>query len=144
MFRPALRLMKTFIVLILVFLLGLPSAQAIQAWSRKERPLTCPKELRSTGTLLIGLGPHHGAEMVIIRKNDGIRFVIAARRKNSRTLDRDFSRTTMFQMKVDAVIRSADGKSYKAFDAPGEYQVIVSNDIMDESRGYKCTFTFTG
>lgn len=136
--------MKTLIVLVLVFLLGLPSAQAMQDWSRRERPLTCPKELRSTGILIIGLGPRHGAEMVIIRKNDGVRFVIASKRENSQTLDRDFSKTIQFQMKVDAVVQSADGKSYKVFDAPGEYQVIVSSDIMDESRGNKCTFIFTG
>ncbi len=56
----------------------------------------------------------------------------------------DFQKTVMFQFNVDAEIASTDGKMHRVFNAPGEYQVIVSDDVMVPKGGHRCTFTFSG
>ncbi|GAB3092324.1 hypothetical protein GCM10027159_06890 [Lysobacter terrae] len=119
------------------------TAQAAQVGLRRDRPLTCPKEVRSTGTLLIGLGPRHGSELAIVRKSDGARFVLVAKDKILDMPSPDFKKTVLFQYYVDAEVEATDGIRQKIFNAPGEFQVIVSDDVMADKGGHRCTFRFT-
>jgi hypothetical protein len=134
--------MTRLLIAILLLLAGLSSAEAVGL--RRERPVTCPKELRSTGTLLIGLGPRRGDELAILRKSDGALFVLVSKDRELIMSSDDFQKTVMFQFNVDAEIASTDGKMHRVFNAPGEYQVIVSDDVMVPKGGHRCTFTFSG
>jgi hypothetical protein len=56
----------------------------------------------------------------------------------------DFQKTVIFQLNVDAEIESTDSQMHKIFNEPGDYQVIVSDDVMAPEGGHRCTFTFSG
>ena len=133
--------MKSVLALILSFLFAAPLAQAIGM--PNGRPITCPDELRSTGTLLIGLRLGHPGEMAILRKSDNALFVLVSKDKTLLMPSKDFRNVPLFQLNVDAEVEAVDGSTQTIFNAPGEYQVIVANDVMTTKGGYRCTFRFT-
>ena len=136
-------LMKNILALVLTAICLAPSAHAAQVGLRRDRPITCPKELRSTGTLLIGLGSRHGDELAIIRKGDGARFVLVSRDKVLIMPSDEFKKTVLFQLNVDAQVESTDGAMHTIFNAPGEYEAVTSDDVMADKGGHRCKFRFT-
>ena len=133
--------MKAILALIASFLVSISTAQALGM--PKGPPVTCPKELRPTGTLLIGLRPGLGSELAILRKSDGALFVLVSKAKTLLIPSDDFKNVPLFQLNVDAEIEAQDGTTQTIFNSPGEYQVIFSNDVMAKKGGHRCTFRFT-
>lgn len=120
------------------------SIEAVESGPRRGPPITCPKELRSTGTLIVGLGPRHGSEMAILRKSDSTLFVLVSKDKVLMMPSKDFATVPLMQFNVDAEFPAGDGEIQRMFSSPGEYEVIVSNDLTDPARGHRCTIQFTG
>jgi hypothetical protein len=129
---------------VLAFILLLSLSFAAHA-VRRERPLTCPKKATFPGALLIGLGPRHGTELVIIRKSDGAKFVLVSKDKVLVMPSEDFAKTVLFDFNLEAEWEVADGSgvTQPIFNGAGEYQVVVGNSAASTYDGYKCTVEIT-
>ena len=131
----------TKIIAFIIFLSLSLAAHAV----RRERPLTCPKKVAFPGALLIGLGPRHGAELVIIRKSDEAKFVLVSKDKVLVMPSEAFEKTVLFDFNLAAEWEVADGSgaTQPIFNGAGEYQVVVGNSAASTYAGYKCTVEIT-
>jgi hypothetical protein len=133
--------MRHILASISFFLLVSFDAQAI----RHERPLTCPKKATFPGSLVIGLGPRHGAELVVVRRSDGARFVLVSKDKELLMPSEDFKRTVFFEFNMGAEweVVGGDGATQPIFNGAGIYEVVVGNFAASTYDGHKCVVEVT-
>ena len=124
-----------------LFLLLSFEVQAIQ----RQRPLSCPKTATFPGLLIIGLGPRHGAELVVVRKSDGARFVLVAKGKELLMPSENFKKTVFFEfnMGADWEVVGGDGATQPIFNGAGVYEVVVGNSAASTYEGHKCAVEVT-
>ena len=137
-----------FAVLFWLSTLGTNSV-AENAWQSNPSKLACsPRVLRSNDTLTLTLGPKHGSEMAIMRKSDGISFLLVVGGPPSNMMPlmthTEFSKAKEVKIsaKSEALPWVADASKEAIFTKSGTYTIQVSTNLESEEGGYYCDIKY--
>ena len=122
---------------------------ATEQWHHDPNVLACSPTTLSPGqALILTLGRNHGSELAIRRLRDDHWFLLVVGSPPPGHLQlmtpTEFEAANSVEIKSDTVATAwaTTAKPELVFSEPGEYEIIVSQNLESEIGGHVCRITF--